>query len=129
LPNHTRNGVSAIGSFYFVEEVSSSGFSDGSEIGLEMLFGHTNTSITNVEDVVVRVGSNFDCEFVGGIESRSVSEREETDLVESIGRVGNQFSEKDVFVFIKRVNNQFHHSVCLSTWLFNFHVSSHFPYG
>ena len=47
-------------------------------------------------------------------ESGLVSEREESDLVESVGGVRDELTQEDLLVLVERVDDELHHAVNLS---------------
>jgi hypothetical protein len=69
-------------------------------------FGHANTSIAEGEGFVSLVWDYVDPKVFAGIELAGIWERLITDLVESIGRVGDNFSEEDLFVRVDGVDDE-----------------------
>lgn len=68
--------------------------------------GHTNTGITESQGLVNRVGDDVDTEVLARVELGRVRERLITDLVQGIGRVGDEFSQEDLLVGVDSVDNQ-----------------------
>lgn len=79
------------------------GLGDGTQVVDEVGFGHTDTGITNGEDLVLLVGDDADEEFLASIKSGGVGQGCITDFVEGIGAVGNQLSKEDLLVGVERV--------------------------
>jgi hypothetical protein len=61
----------------------------------QISLGHTNTSITDRQDVVFLIRSDTDVEILLGIENRWISQRLITNLIQSIRRIGNQFTQEN----------------------------------
>lgn len=68
--------------------------------------GHTNTGITESQGLVNRIGDDVDTEVLARVELGRIGERLITDLVQGIGRVGDEFSEEDLLVGVDSVDNQ-----------------------
>ena len=58
--------------------------------------GHPDSSIDNVEGVVLLVGLDHDLEVGCGLQDVGVGQGQEPDLVESVRRVRDQFSQEDL---------------------------------
>ena len=69
------------------------------EVGL----GHADTGVADAEDLVILVGDDADEELLLGVEDRGVGEGLVADFVESIGRVGDDFTKEDLLVGVEGV--------------------------
>jgi hypothetical protein len=65
--------------------------------------GHADTGVANLEKLVLLVGDDQDVEILLGIEHGRIGERSISDFVESIGTVGDQFTEEDFLVGVEGV--------------------------
>lgn len=77
-------------------------FRDGSKVIDQVSLGHSNSCVQNGQGFVSFVWSDLDEQLLARIELRWLSEGLITNLVKSIGGVGDQFSEEDFFVAKKR---------------------------
>lgn len=68
--------------------------------------GHTNTSITDGEGLVLLVGDDVDTEVLARVKLARVGEGFISDLVESIRTVGDEFSQEDLLVRVDCVDNE-----------------------
>jgi hypothetical protein len=68
--------------------------------------GHTNTGITDGEGLVLQVGDDVDAEVLARVELGGVREGLITDLVQSIGSVGDQLTQENLLVRVDGVNDQ-----------------------
>jgi len=87
---------------------------DGTEVVDKFLLGHTNTGIPDSEGVVGLVGDDSDTE-VGFTFDTVASDGLVADLVESIRRVGDEFSEEDFLVGVEGVDDETHQLLDIST--------------
>mmetsp|Transcript_40565 Transcript_40565/g.79943 ORF Transcript_40565/g.79943 Transcript_40565/m.79943 type:complete len:755 (+) Transcript_40565:170-2434(+) len=85
-----------------------SGPGDGTEVVDQIGLGHTDPGILNGEGVVGLVRHNADVVVRVVLHHLMVGEGLVTDLIESIGRVGNQLTKEDLFVGIEGVDDQRH---------------------
>ena len=71
----------------------------------EVFLGHTNSRIGNGESsrLCIVCDSNFQLGFI--LQEFRLGNRQETDFVESIGCIGDEFTEEDVFVLVEGVDN------------------------
>ena len=76
---------------------------DGTEVVDHVGFGHTDTSITDGEGLVLLVGGDANVQFLLGVELARVGERGVSDFVEGIGAVRNQLSEENFLVRVESV--------------------------
>jgi hypothetical protein len=110
LTNHTDIGSSRDG----FHEGLGSGLGDGTEVTNEVGLGHTDTGILNGEGVVGLVGNNSDSEFGLRLELLGLSDTLVSDLIKSIRRVGDQFSEEDLLVGVESVDDEGHQLLDIS---------------
>ena len=68
--------------------------------------GHTNTSITDSESLVLLVGDDIDAKVLARVKLTRVGEGFISDLVKGIGAIGNQFSQEDLLVRVDCVDNE-----------------------
>lgn len=76
---------------------------DRTEVVNQVGLGHTETSVADSEDFVLFVRGDADVELLLGIESGGIGKGCIADLIESIGAVGDQFTQEDLLVRIERV--------------------------
>lgn len=69
-------------------------------------FRHTNTSIPDGEGLVLLVWDKVDTKVLASIELTRVGESLISDLVESIGTVGYQFSQEDFLIGVDCVDDE-----------------------
>ena len=79
------------------------GLGDRTKVVDKVSLGHTDTGIADGEDLVLLVGGDADEEILARVKDGGVSERCITDLVEGIGRVGDQFTKEDLLVGVESV--------------------------
>jgi len=131
LTDHADISTAAQG----LHESLGSGLGDCSQVVDEVGLGHTDTSVSDGQALVLLVGGDSDVELVLAVEDRLVGERLVSDLVESIRRVGlvitsnvrsaygnngwevegtrrdethDQLSQEDFLVRVKGVDDQVH---------------------
>jgi hypothetical protein len=71
----------------------------------QVRLGHTDTGIPDGEDLVLLVRGDSDVEVLVVSEQGGVGEGGETDLVEGIGGVGDQFTKEDFLVGVEGVDD------------------------
>jgi len=71
---------------------------DCSEVVNEISLGHSNTRILDGESTSLLVGSDTNEEVLLSVELSRIGKSGVTDLVEGIGRVGDQFTKEDFLV-------------------------------
>jgi hypothetical protein len=76
---------------------------DGSEVVDQICLGHTNTGVAEGEGLVLLVGGNTNIELLVRVEDGGVGQRSITDFIKGIGGVGDQLSQKDLFVRVERI--------------------------
>ena len=84
LTDHANVGTAA----QSLHESLGSGLGDRSQVVNQVGLGHTNTSVSDGEALVLLVGSDSDVELLLAVENRLVGKRLVSNLVEGIGRVG-----------------------------------------
>jgi hypothetical protein len=83
-----------------------SGLGNGSKIVDEIGFGHSNTSIEDGQGLVLLIGDNVDLELRFSLKNTLVGQTHVADLIAGIGRIGNQFTQKDLLVGIKGIDDE-----------------------
>ena len=68
--------------------------------------GHTDTGITDGEGLVLQVGDDVDAQVLARVELGGVREGLITDLVQSIGGVGDKLTKENLLVGVDGVNDQ-----------------------
>ena len=68
--------------------------------------GHTNTGITDGQGLGLLVGNDVDTEILARVELGGVRQGLIADLVQSIGGVGDQFTEENLLVGVDSVDDQ-----------------------
>ena len=76
---------------------------DRSKVVDQVGLGHTNTSITDGETFVVLVRSDADVKLLPRVEDGRIGQRRVTNFIESIGAVGDKFSQEDLLVGVEGV--------------------------
>ena len=97
LANH-RNVATLVHGFH---EGLGAGLGDGTQVVDEVGLGHTNTGILDGEGVVGLVGRDLDVEVGLGLDLLGVRDGLVADLVEGIGRIGDQLTKKDFLVRVE----------------------------
>lgn len=64
---------------------------------------HTDTGITDGEDLVLLVGGDADVEVLTGLEDGGVGEGRIADFVDGIGAVRDEFTKEDLLVAVEGV--------------------------
>jgi hypothetical protein len=76
---------------------------DGTKVVDEVGLGHTNTRVADGERLLLLVRGDADVELLLGLELRRVGEGRIPDLVESVGAVGDDFTQEDLLVAVEGV--------------------------
>lgn len=79
------------------------GLSDRTEVVDHVGLGHTDTGITDGENLVLLVGGNTNVELPLAVEGGGVGEGGVADFVEGIGTVGDQLTKEDLLVRVEGV--------------------------
>jgi hypothetical protein len=79
---------------------------DCSQVVDQIGLGHTNTGITDGEGTLLLVGGDPDVQVLFGVELRVVGKGGISDLVESVRRVGDEFSKEDFLVRVEGVDDE-----------------------
>mmetsp|Transcript_28036 Transcript_28036/g.47539 ORF Transcript_28036/g.47539 Transcript_28036/m.47539 type:complete len:303 (-) Transcript_28036:65-973(-) len=96
-----------------LHELLSSGARDGTQVVDHVSLGHTNPRVNDCQGLVGLVWHNVDEEVGLLVQHGLVSQRLVPDLVQSIGRVGDQLSQEDFLVRVEGVDDQAHQLVDL----------------
>ena len=86
------------GIIQFREKFASAWFSDGSEILDKIFLSHSNASVCNVQQVIVFVGLYLYCQFFDSRKRILISKRKESDFVQSIRGVGDEFPQENLSI-------------------------------
>ena len=86
-------------------EVERTGTRDCAEVVLELVLGHTDTVVGDLEDAVLFIDVDADLEIVVIQPDAVVRQRAEIELVDRVGRVGDQLAQKDLFMGIDGVDH------------------------
>lgn len=94
---------------------------DGTQVVDEVVLGHANAAIPDVQDLVLLVEGDLDLKL-GAITLAKlvlVGQRDEADLVKGITGVGDKLPQEDVLVRVQRVDDDVHQPVhlCLESEL------------
>jgi hypothetical protein len=81
-------------------------FGNSSKIVHKISLGHTNTRILNGKSVVGLIGDQLDLELGLRIKDGRVRKRLVANLVEGIGRVGDELAKEDLFVGVEGVDDE-----------------------
>mmetsp|Transcript_32551 Transcript_32551/g.54503 ORF Transcript_32551/g.54503 Transcript_32551/m.54503 type:complete len:452 (-) Transcript_32551:35-1390(-) len=79
---------------------------NGTQVVDQVGLGHTDTGIFNGESVVGLVGNKLDLKFRISIEDGWIGQRLVSNLIQCIGGVGDEFTQKDLLVGVKGVDDQ-----------------------
>lgn len=79
---------------------------DSTEVVNKVGLGHTDTSIPDGEGTFLLVGDDTDVQVLLRVKLRGVGEGGVSDLVEGIGRVGDEFSKEDFLVRVEGVDDK-----------------------
>jgi hypothetical protein len=82
---------------------------NGAEVVDHVSLGHTDTSISYVEHLVLLVRSDTDVEFLFGLQLSWIGEGGITNFVECIGSIGYQLSKEDLFVRVEGIYERGQH--------------------
>lgn len=83
-----------------------SGLRNRTEVVHHVGLGHTNTGIADGERLGLLVGDELDDEILASIKDRWVGEGLVANLVESIRRVGDDFTKEDLLVGVEGVYDE-----------------------
>jgi hypothetical protein len=104
LTDHTDISASLEG----FHESFGSGLGNGTQVVDQVGLGHTDTGVSEDQLFLFFVWDDIYSHIFHVLEGVWVCQRLVSDFVQSIGGVGDQFSEKDFFVGVKGVNDQGH---------------------
>ena len=76
---------------------------DGTEVVDEVRLGHTDTGITDGENLVLFVRNDADEEVTARLKDRRVGERRITNLIERIRSIGDNLTKEDLLVAVESV--------------------------
>ena len=99
LTNHGNVGTGGEG----LHELLGAGAGDRTKVVDKVGLGHANASVAEAEHLLLLVRGDADVEVLLGLEGGGVGEGLVTDLVEGIGRVGDDFTQEDLLVGVERV--------------------------
>lgn len=85
-----------------------SGLCDRAEVVDHVSLGHADTSIDDCDRAVGFVWNDLNEEVLARVETRWIGQALVADLVESIGRVGDQLTEEDFLVRVEGVDDEAH---------------------
>ena len=113
LADEVTHHPSRGGILKFVKELRRAGLSDCAQVVDKIRLGHSDTSVGNVQHLVLLVRLDLYCELLSSVKNRFVCDTEQTELVQGIGSVRDKLSEEDILVLVERVDDQLHHPVDL----------------
>ena len=79
--------------------------SDCAETLHELVFGHSNAEILDRDGVGSIVCADFDLEIQIFVEDFLLSQLDVPDFLQGVGTIGYQFADEDLFLRVKRMNN------------------------
>jgi hypothetical protein len=79
------------------------GLGDGTKVIDHVSLGHANATIADGEDLIFFVWSDADEELLLGIEDGGFSEGGVANFVNSIGTIGDEFTEENFFVGVESI--------------------------
>ncbi len=104
LTDHTDVGAS----LERLHEGLRAGLGDGTQVVDEISLGHADAGVHDGEGLVLLVGRDLDEEVLLSLELGGIGEGLIPDLVEGVGRVGDQLTEEDFLVRVECVDDQAH---------------------
>jgi hypothetical protein len=110
LTNH--RDISALAECF--HESFGSWLGDGSEVGNELLLGHTDTSVSKCESVGGFIGDDLDFEVGLVVSDVWVSEWSVSDFVEGVWGIRDEFSKENFFVGVESVDDETHELLDIS---------------
>ncbi|KAH3670932.1 hypothetical protein OGAPHI_000643 [Ogataea philodendri] len=108
-----------------LHESLSTRFSDGTQVLHQLSFGHTNTGISDLKNLLFWFWCNSDEKLWLCLKDRWVGESLVSDFVQGVRSVRDQFSEEDFLVRVNGVNEQGHQLRDLSLELIRFTFRRH----
>lgn len=81
---------------HLLEKLACSWLGNGTEIFDQIIFCHTNASISNMKDVVLLISFDLNWQFLCGCKGWLVRKWQKSDLVQCIRRIGNKFSQENL---------------------------------
>ena len=91
-----------------LHESSGSGFGNSTKVVDEISFSHTDSTILNGKSVVGFIWDDLDVKIWLSLELLWLSDRVVSNLIKSIGGVGNKLSQENIFVGVESVDDQRH---------------------
>ena len=91
--------------FQGFEKLFGSRVSDRSKAVHELVFGHSNAEILDRDGVGRVVRADFDLEIQIFVEDVLLSQFDVPDFLQGVGTIGYQFADEDLFLRVKRMNN------------------------
>src|SRR5437867_5210219 len=89
-----------------LEQLACAGLRDCPDVRDHFIAAHTDSIVVNRESARFRVAVDPDLELVIRTDELGTAERFETQPVQRVRRVGNQFPEKNFFIRVERMNHQ-----------------------
>ena len=90
----------------FLHELPSAGTGDGADVALEFLLGHADAVVLDSERLGFVVDKELDPELRIVLDEIFVGKCTETQSVDRVRSVADQFPQKDILVRVERVNDQ-----------------------
>ena len=88
------------------EEVFRAGAGDGAEVRDQIFFVHADAGVADGERLVLFVEFEIDAGIEWEALVRVIDERQVAELIESVGRVGDELAQEDLWMGIKGVDDQ-----------------------
>jgi hypothetical protein len=79
------------------------GLGNGTKVVDQIGFGHTNTGITDAENLVLLIGDEEDMEILLSVEDRGIGQGGIADFIESIRGIRDYFTKKDLLVRVEGI--------------------------
>jgi len=102
LSDH-RDVGSGLESFH---EGFGAGLCDGAEVVDEVGFGHADAGVDDGDGFGFLVWNDLDEELLEGVQLGGIGQTFVSDLVQGVGRVGDEFSEEDLLVGVEGVDDE-----------------------
>ena len=81
---------------HLLEKLACSWLGNGTQVFDQIIFCHTNASISNMKDVVLLISFDLNWQFLCGCKGWLVRKWQKSDLVQCIRRIGNKFSQENL---------------------------------
>jgi hypothetical protein len=99
---------------------------DGSQVVHQICLCHSNTSIAQDQTLLILQGKDLNLQSRLALQSALIGQRSETNLIQSVRRIGDQLAQEHFLVRVESVDDQAHQLIDLSLELEG--LNSHFVF-